>query len=230
MENKIFSNHVVEIRYKPNSYFLDKRGEVVALLANSLLDQWYISNSKIDFSSKENKNIAAFFSFRNLGIFTTYPNTTDFFKEKAKDFIRSAWTHFSANKITRIGVRSTYLIEAGSFKISFDEYRKKFLGLSDDDLKKFEGDLIDIGCPLNFAVGEDFFNVTTGPMEKSQSKIFLVDNDELPASGIYVDIDYFKKEFSPYITQKNVLDFVDKGIDKAEKIKDLISGWTIKNK
>lgn len=227
---KIFSKHIVEIRYKPNSRFLDKRGEIAESLANTLFDQWNISNNRIDFLSKENENILAFFSFRNLGLFTNYPNTTDFFKEKAKDFIRSAWMHFSADKITRIGIRSTSLIESKSFKNSFDEYRKKFLGLSDEDLKKFDGDLIDVGFPLNFAVGEDFFNITTGPMEKSQSKGFLIDDKELPASGIYVDTDYFRKEFSPHITQKNVLDFVDKGIDKAEKIKDLVAGWTAKNK
>jgi len=230
MENKTFSKHIIEIRYKPNSRFLDRRGEIAELLAGTFFDQWDISNNRIDFSSKGNENILAFFSFRNFGLFTNYPNTTDFFKEKAKDFIRSAWIHFSADKITRIGIRSTYLIGSKSFENSFDEYRKKFLGLSDEDLKKFDGDLIDIGFPLNFATGEDFFNITTGPMKKSQSKEFLIDSEELPASGIYMDIDYFKKEFSPHITQKNVLDFADKGIDKAEKIRDLIAGWTAKNK
>lgn len=225
-----FSKHIIEIRYKPNSRFLDKRGEIAELLASTLFDQWNISNNRIDFSNKENGNLLAFFSFRNLGLFTNYPNTTDFFNKKAKDFIRSAWTHFSTDKITRIGIRSTYIVESESFKISFDEYRKKFLGLSDEDLKRFDGDLIDVGFPLSFAIGEDFFNINTGPMEKSQAKEFLIDTEELPASGIYVETDYFRKEFSPHITQKNVLDFVDKGIDKAEKIKDLITGWTVKNK
>jgi len=226
---KIFSKHIVEIRYKPNSRFLDKRGETAELLAGSFFDQWNISNNRIDFSSKTNENIVAFISFRNLGLFTNYPNTADFFKEKAKDFIKSSWDNFLTSKITRIGVRSTYLIETESFKNSFDDYRKKFLGLSDEDLKKFDGDLIDLGFPLNFTIGEDFFNVTTGPMEKSQSKEFLLDDDELPDAGIFVDVDYFKKEFSPHITQKNVLDFVDKGIDKAGNIKDLIAGWTAKS-
>jgi hypothetical protein len=227
---KIFSKHVVEIRYKPNPRFLDKRGEIAESLSGSFFDQWNISNNRIDFSSKTNENITAFISFRNLGIFTNHPNTVDFFKEKAKDFIKSAWTNFPTSKITRIGIRSIYLIETSSFKNSFDEYRKKFLGLSDDDLKKFNGDLIDLGFPLNFSVGEDFFNVTTGPMEKIQSKEFLLDDDELPEAGIFVDVDYFKKEFSPHIIQKNVLGFIDTGSDKAENIKDLIAGWTVKDK
>ncbi len=230
MANQIFSKHIIEIRFKPNSRFLDKRGEIAELLAGSFFDQWNISNNRIDFSNKTNENVAAFISFRNLGVFTNYPNKADFFKEKARDFIKSAWTNFPTNKITRIGVRSTYLIGTPSFKNSFDEYRKKFLGLSDEDLKKFNGDLIDLGFPLNFAVGEDFFNVTTGPMEKNQSKEFLLDDDELPEAGIFVDVDYFKKEFSPHITQKNVLDFIDTGVDKAGDVKDLIAGWTAKDK
>ena len=227
---KIFSKHIVEIRYKPNPRFFDKRGELVESLVSNLFNQWNVSNNRINFLSKENEKISAFFGFRNFGLFTNYPNTTNFFKEKSKDFIHSAWTHFSTDKITRIGIRSIYLVGSKNPKKFFDEYRKKFLGLSDEDLKKFDGDLININFSLNFASGEDFFNIITGPMKKSQSKKFLIDDEKIPTSGIYVDTDYFRKEFSPHITQKNVLDFVDKGINNAAKIKDLIAGWTAQNK
>ena len=95
--------------------------------------------------------------------------------------------------------------------------------------KKFNGDLIDIGFPLNFVVGEDFFNVTTGPIEKSQSKEMVINDDKkLPKTGIYVDVDYFRKEFSPHTTQKNILDFIDKGIQKADEVSKLIADWTAK--
>lgn len=227
--NKIISKHLVEIRYKPNSRFLDKRGEIADSLSGTTFDQWSISTNRIDFSSKEQDNIGAFLSFRNLGLFTNYPNAQELFIEKAKDFIRTAWSHFPTNRITRVGVRSTYLIEAKDFKGAFDKYRSKFLALSDADLKGFGGDLIDIGFPLNFVTGEDFFNVNTGPMEKAQSKEMVVDDEEkLPTTGIYVDVDYFRKEFSPNITQRNILDFIDKGAQKADSISKLISEWTAK--
>ncbi|OJI06584.1 hypothetical protein BK004_02790 [bacterium CG10_46_32] len=223
------SKHLVEIRYKPNSRFLDKRGEVADLLSNSIFDQWNISTNKINFSSKKDDNIEAFFSFRNLGLFTNYPNTQDFFLEKAKDFIKSAWNYFPTGNIIRVGVRSTYLFETRDFKNTFDKYRSKFLALSDEDIKEFDGDLIDLGFPLNFSIGEDFFNVNTGPMEKDQSKeMVLNDEEELPTTGVYIDVDYFRKEFSPHTTQKNILEFVDKGIQKADKISKLIAGWTTK--
>jgi hypothetical protein len=208
---------------------LDKRGEIADSLSGENFDQWNISNNRIDFSSKGNEEFGAFFSFRNFGLFANYPNTQEFFTEEAKDFIKNAWTHFPTDKITRIGIRSTYLIEAKDFKSSFDKYRSKFLALADSDLQEFGGDLIDLGFPLNFATGEDFFNVNTGPMEKSQSKEMVVDDeDKLPKTGIYVDIDYFRKEFSPHITQKNVLDFVDRGIQKADTVSKLIAEWTAK--
>lgn len=225
---KIFSKHLIEIRYKPSSRFLDKRGEIAEMLSSSTFDQWNISTNRISFSSKETEDIGAFISYRNLGLFTAHPNTKDVFVEKAKDFIRSSWNYFATDKITRVGIRSTYLIETKGFKESFDKYRKKFLALSDEDISQFGGDLVDLGFPLNFSVDEDFFNINTGPMEKSQSKEFVIDDKELPSAGVFVDVDYFRKEFSPHTTQRNILDFLDKGIDKAEKIKTLIAGWTTK--
>ena len=101
--------------------------------------------------------------------------------------------------------------------------------MPNSDIEEFGGDLIDFGFPLNFAVGEDFFNVNTGPMEKDQSKEMIMDDEEkLPTNGIYVDVDYFRKEFSPYITQRNILDFVDKSIKKADSVSKLIARWTAK--
>lgn len=225
--SKIISKHLVEIRHKPNSRFLDKRGEIAETLSGSLFDEWNISSNKINFSNKEKEDAGAFISYRNLGLFTDYPNTKDVFVEKAKIFVRSSWNYFEKNKITRVGVRSTYLIETKGFRESFDKYRKKFLALSDDDISQFGGDLVDLGFPLNFSVDEDFFNINTGPMEKSQSKEFITGDEELPSVGVFLDVDYFRKEFSPYTTQRNILDFIDKGINKAEEVKTLIAGWTI---
>jgi hypothetical protein len=83
-----------------------------------------------------------------------------------------------------------------------------------------------MGFPLNFSVDEDFFNINTGPMEKAQSKEQFMDDDELPSAGVYVDVDYFRKEFSPHVSQRNIFDLLDKSISKAENIKKLIADWT----
>jgi hypothetical protein len=225
--SKVISKHILEIRYKPNSRFLDKRGEIAEILSGQNFDQWNIGNNRIDFASKKNSSVGAFLSYKNLGYFSEYPTTLDDFSTESKNFIKNSWTYFPANQITRIGVRTTFLIETKNFKESFDKYRSQFLGLQDDEIKKFGGDLIDLGFPLNFADGEEFFNVTTGPMEKKQSKEFVLDADELPESSIFIDVDYFRKEFSPHITQKNVLELIEKGLEKAKKIKEEISKMII---
>jgi hypothetical protein len=38
---KIFSKHLFEIRYKPSSHFLDKRGEIAEVLTGSIFN-WLI--------------------------------------------------------------------------------------------------------------------------------------------------------------------------------------------
>ncbi len=226
---KIISKHLIEIRYKPNSRFLDKRGELADNLSGGIFDQWTISANRIDFSKKGDENIGAFISYRNLGFFTNYPNAQNLFVEKTKEFIRTAWQHFPTGKITRIGIRSTYLSEAKDFKTVFDNLKNKFLAFSNDELKQFNGDLIDFAFPLNFVAGEDFFNVNAGPMEKTQSKEILAGEfEELPEAGLYVDLDYFRKEFTPYITQKQVFEFIDKGIKKGEEINKLLADWATK--
>jgi hypothetical protein len=225
--SKVISKHILEIRHKSNSRFLDKRGEIAEILSGQNFDQWNIGNNRIDFASKKNSSIGAFLSYKNLGYFSDYPTTPDDFLNESKNFIKNSWTYFPTTQITRVGIRSAFLIETKNFKESFDKYKSKFLGLQNEDIKKLGGDLIDLGFPLSFAIGEEFFNVMTGPMKKKQLKEFALDSDELPESSIFIEVDYFRKEFSPHITQKNVLELIERGLEKAQKIKDEISKMII---
>jgi len=226
--NKIYSKHLFEIRYKANPGFLDKRGEIVTSISSSYFDRWGVSSNRIEWRSKKEENILAFLSLRNLGLQTSYPISADQFKEKTKDFLRAAWGYFLTDKIIRIGIRSTYLIETQEFVKSFSKIRQKFLALSSADEARFGGSLIDLGFPLNFAVNDDFFNVSIGPMNKEQAKgEFEIDEKLLPESVVFLDVDYFRNEVSPHITQKNVFGLVDLGIKKAEEIKDLLYDWVV---
>ncbi|MBU2540267.1 hypothetical protein KJ786_03905 [Patescibacteria group bacterium] len=224
---KIISKHILEIRHKPNSRFLDHRGEIASSLSGQKFNQWNIGNNRIDFVNKEHPDVWAFLTYQNLGFSSEHPNSIESFSNDAKNFLKDAWIHFPANQITRVGIRSTFLVEVENFKEAFDKYKSTFLGLKEEDIEKFGGDLIDLGFPLNFAVGEEFFNITTGPMEKKEYKEFLMDASELPATGIYIDIDYFRKEFSPHVIQKNIFDLIDRGIAKAKEIEKEISNLII---
>lgn len=221
------SEHVIEIRFKPDSYFLDKRGQIASSIgASTALDQWSISNVQIDFSSKSNEKIQAFYSYKNIG-FTSYaPNDSKFFQEEAGKFIKAAWAFIGQNEITRIGIRSKFITETESFTSAFNAYKKKFLALSDDDLKKFGGSLVDLGFPMNFIDGENYFNIVNmGPMEKSQFAQQLTVAGEAFDAGIFLDIDYFKKEFSPHTNQRNVIDFLRQGIKKSEQLYATLNEW-----
>lgn len=222
------AEYVVEIRFKPNARVLDKRGEIASNLLSKLLNQWSISSNQILLSSKENLDTKAVFSFKNVSFVSNYPNDKKFFLENAEAYIKSAWTHFPNNEIVRVGIRTKYLIPAKDFKSIFDSYKKNFLALKDEDLTKIGGTLIDLGFPLNFADGDNFFNIVTGPMEKEQFGQFVKEQEDIFENGVFIDFDYFKQEFSPYTKQKDILDLIKLGIEKAENACSAISDLVIK--
>lgn len=223
--NKEISNHVLEIRFQPNSRFLDEKGLIASqIVINTKFDQWNISTNKVEFTRSDQTGFSAFFSFSNLGVASNTPATADDFLITAKEFVKSAWQYFKTDTIIRLGMRSTFLIETADFTNTFNAYKNKFLKLNDVELKKFDGELIDVGFPLNFINGDIFFNVMTGPMQKKQSKNFF--EEKAFESGIYVDIDYFKKEVSPHIIQKHVISFIEDGMAKAKSLARQIFEWT----
>lgn len=223
--SKCISKHLVEIRFKPSPSVLDKRGQIAESLSGKLFDRWGISQNRIDFRNKDCKYVTGFFSFRNIGFSSVYPQPLEYFVEKAKDFIKRAWVFFGTNDITRIGVRATFLSEVADFKESVKAYRNCFLKLSEEEVKKFGGDLVDVGFPLNFRAGDKFFNITTGPMEKAQAVNYYGDEEGIPETSIYLDVDYFKTTFKSTLRQKQVLDFIDEGTQKAQEINNLICKW-----
>jgi hypothetical protein len=225
LENAI-SKHIIEIRFRPDGHFLDRRGQVAESLVGSsaLFKHWNITANRIDFSSKDNAHVKAFLSYRNLGLASTSPNETAFFVESAEAFIKSAWNDLPNNEFSRIGIRSMFLVETDDFSKAREGYRKRFLKLSDEEMREFGGDLIDLGFPLHFQHDENCFNVMTGPMEREQSKQFFGEID-LPPTGIFVNIDYFRKNLSPHISQKMVLQLLNEGVEKARSVAVLIVDW-----
>jgi len=223
--SKCISKHLVEIRFKPTPSVLDKRGWIAESLSGKLFDRWSISENRVDFRNKDCKYITGFFSFRNVGFASVYPQPAEYFVEKAKDFIKSAWVFFGTNDITRIGVRSTFLSEVGDFKEAVAAYRNCFLKLSEEEVKKFGGDLVDVGFPLNFRAGDKCFNLMTGPMRKAQAVNYYGDEEGIPETSIYLDADYFKTTFTKAFRQKEALNFIEEGTQKAQEINKLICKW-----
>lgn len=220
MANKL-SNHILEIRIKPDPRFLDKRGSIAANLANYKFNHWSISRNRIDFTSEEYPKLSAFFSFANIGVVSQYPIKKSEFEKTAIEFLKSSWTNFDTSKITRLGIKSTFLIETENFNDTFLGFKNNFLKIPDEDIKKINGDLIDIGFPLSFMDGDNYINIFAGPMEKKQSQNYF--EEQAFDSGIFVDFDYYRENISPHITLKNITDFIKDGLERAENNTNVIS-------
>jgi len=221
----IITKHVLEIRYEPNPGFLDRRGGIASSLSPKIFRHWRISENQIELFNPDSQ-INAFFSYKNIGLSNIYPETTEEFISTSKDLIKESWTHFSFNKIQRIGVRSGFLCPKDiSFKKLFNSFNKNFVNSSFVDNQSIFGTakLIDIGLNLNFSVGSEYFNIMTGPMEKKQIKEFFPGVKDLPDQGVYLEIDYFKNEFSPSLKQKDVLNLLDNAITQGKSIFNTIS-------
>jgi hypothetical protein len=220
---KTISSHLCEIRLKPNPKFLDKRGNIASSIISEDFPSWVISENKINFSNKSDDRISAFFTYLNLGVSIFYPHKPKDFINITERFINKSWNFFQNTDIVRIGIRSKMLIDLGkNFNDYFKFYEKNINLFSEQNT--FKAKLVDVGLNLNYADKDNFFNITTGPMEKEQAKIFF-DNkldDELPKNALYLEIDYFKEDFAPFIKQKDILKIINNGIEKAEEVKKSI--------
>ncbi len=216
--------HILEIRFTPTPSIVDKRGAITESLVGDLLNGWSIGNNRINFNNKENKNLGAFVSYKNFGFITESPNDTDFFLENVKDFVKKAWNYIPTGRITRIGVRSTYLIEQPQFEKALDNLKQNFLNLNGGKLEKFGGELVDVGLPLNFKEDDIKFNINFGVMEKEQGSQFFIDEEGVPDCGIFIDVDYFQNDnfSSASLKQSNVLQFIDDGITKSKNVMNAV--------
>ena len=225
-----FSTYVIEVRYKEQGRIADNKGRIADAVVGSrdkLLTDWMLTN-KANFTSKQNKFVKAFVSHTNFGFLSFYPNTADFFRTAAKEFVGTAWKECYPIQLVRVGVR-VQVVTATScpFKNLLRAYKGKFAKLTESDLEKFEGELVDVGFPMNFEVGGDGYNIMTGPMKKEQSKGFFpeLEEDDLPDVGIYVDVDYFTKNFQKQSRVSHIYELIDKGVAKAREVNDLIISW-----
>lgn len=222
---KTITKQLCEIRFKPDPKILDKRGEITGALSDLTFPNWKIANNRIDFGNDKDLFASAFFSYRNLGTSSCFPHDAKYFVDTTKEFIKKSWVFFPSNNIVRVGIRSSVLVDLGkSFKDYFEVYKKNISGFTKKNL--FKAELVDVGLNLNFANGDEYFNITTGPMDREQAKMFFDGNsdEEIPETCVYIEVDYFKKDFKPSIKQKDIFKILDDGIAKSEEISSSITG------
>jgi len=231
--NKEINEHVFEIRYKPNSKILDYRGTWAEMISEHMqLSDWRILENRVDIHDKVGKN-HAFVGFRNSGFSCSDSPTRNYFYDQAIKLFSyiSKLEGFEVElAVERIGVRSKFCT---SFEKSFEDleslFASKYIHPTPEVEKILNAKLIDIGAPLNFVDGLGNFNTMAGPMEKGQIIQFFTGRKEadVPAVGLYFDIDYFLKPNKKMKTDeinKSIREFAESAWAKYEKIRYLILG------
>jgi hypothetical protein len=191
------SEHLLEIRYKPNPKILDHRGAWVQLISSELaFSEWLIVENRVDIFDKPNKE-RVFVGFRNAG-FTAYDvPTANYFPDKALKFLRFLFTLDGFENpiyLERIGVRYKFITPFNKgFEDLRERYSSRYLTLTDKSKGAFSAKLVDIGGSLNFVDSLGNFNTGSGPMAKEQMSQFINRQGNYPEVGLYFDIDYWSK-------------------------------------
>lgn len=232
-ENKQISvsEHILEIRYKPNPKILDYRGTWAELISKELsLSEWLILENRIDIFDKPKKE-TFFVGFRNSGYICFNSPTSNYFPDKATKFVKYLFSlEVFGNPIIveRLGVRSKFITpHQPGFDDLRERYASRYLVLTDKAREAIGAKLADIGGPLNFADKLGNFNTFSGPMVQDQMKEFIQQQPEYPEVGLYYDIDYWQKpnkELDVSEVLRLIKSFSAEAWTRHERIVQLICG------
>jgi len=190
------SEHILEIRIKPNPSFLDYRGEYAQTIKKLMgLQNWQINSNRIDIFDEEN-TIRAFLSFKNLGFVMKNSVNKNYFADQSIKFVK----YVLSNKpfetpihVMRLGVRSRFVHGVDiNFSDLLSMYMKTYVNLSDKAKEIINAKIIDFGSPINFETPYGKINSLVGPMEKTQLQEFFPSVKDVPNVALYVDLDYWK--------------------------------------
>jgi hypothetical protein len=224
------SSFLFELRFKPSAVILDKRGQIAEALVDESLPVWSIGADRIDISNPKNKKFHGVFTHQ---AFAFYGNLieADEFKSMAKSFFQKAWSFFPRGSAYRLGVRAKFVndLQSEEFSGLVEKYRNTFVKIENTELEEL-GTLSDIAFPtLEMKSGEDQITISSGPMKKEQIKTLMeipeIEESEIPDVGVFVDVDYFNTNSSFLTNKQAALDFIGRGINKANVIDEKINEW-----
>lgn len=195
--SKNISEHILEIRYKPNPEFLDYRGIYVNGISSLLgLTQWKIDDNRVDLSDEINV-IKAFVSFRNFGISINESCDKNYFPNQANKFVNYLLNQKPFGNpimINRIGIRTRI---AYSLDIDFEKlleiYTTKFFSLTTEVRRILNYKITDVSLPIFFAADKGQLNTQTSPMTSDQLRDYFPNRLEYPDVAMYFDLDYWKE-------------------------------------
>lgn len=210
------NEHILEVRYKPNPKILDYRGTWAETLSELMgLSKWRISGNRIDVHDPDRER-QAFVSYKNAGFIVRSMPTRDYFQNqslKHLHFLMQQKAFGDPIFVRRIGVR---LRSAKEFKGTFEEllrkYTANYLTLSEQGAAAFDGDLIDIGGPINFETSIGKIHSMSGPMGAEQVREYLSFAEYPPSVSFYLDLDYWdrpEREMTYRDLQRRVREYME---------------------
>lgn len=230
-----FSDHVFEIRYRPNAKILDRRGEWAERLSENLqLPRWQIASNRFDVWNEDTPEHRGFVSFSNSGYSLANAPTANYFPDHVVKFFKLVLALPDFPKplyVIRIGVRQRFLTEfVGKFDELVKRYAERYLCPTDKAMTVIGGKLLDLGGPMNFADSLGNFNTNCGPVPEEQAKTFFPDQepeDGFPKVALYYDIDYWlrpDKNVADNEILKAIRSFSTEAWERHARICDLIIG------
>jgi len=188
------NEQILELRYRPNARIIDYRGELAELIAEQLnLPRWRVSQDRVDVFDESHRH-RAFVSHRNVGFSVQDSATSNYFGDKAGQFLRfvadiepvgKTWT------VLRLGVRSKFCSPVElDFEEAVERFNQRYSVLTPQAEEAIAADVEDFGSTLELRDQHGWFKLQIGPMAEDQLGRFFKDRDEYPDVGIYCDIDY----------------------------------------
>ncbi len=220
-----------EIRYKPNTITLDRRGEWAEALTNhTRLEHWRVDLNRIDVFS-EDQDIHAYVGYKNAGLTLNDAPNKDFFPNYVHNLLSFVFklNGFGDPKhIERIGVRKKFCTPfTGSFDDLLKRYSTKYLTIPEQAWNSLGAGtrLTDIGGHLNFEDKVGNFNTMCGPMPQKQFSDYFSNPGSFPDVGLYYDIDYWvrpQKKMSGKDVIATIKNLFNAGWERHSRVRDLI--------
>jgi len=207
---------ITEIRYVPDPSFLDNRGNLAKKLVNNDFKNWLILDNNIQVANKDGK---VFASYANLGFSTSSKDKLDVFINELDEILK----FLGDLPPVRWGVRVQELIPSrAKFSTLIEKYKASLLNFRPNHFSKINGDLVDLTVNYIFNKDHNAYHLQSGPMESTQAE-GIFDKKDLPANGIYIDLDIYREKDKFYrddFRRSRITDFVKSSFQEGQAIID----------
>ncbi|RLD37338.1 MAG: hypothetical protein DRI74_06975 [Bacteroidetes bacterium] len=218
-EKTILAEHVFEVRHVASGTFLDVRGYVADYIKEcGLFPHWNIDANIVNFRDQEKKakTDAAFISYKSAGYIVFDAPTKNYFPDKSIKFwkILNENNHYKISELLRIGIRTKAFFPLDkSFEEIRDTIYAKFYTKESQAL--IGGSLDDIQLIIDYEEEEFKVFLRGGPLKKGEAaKYFNFESEEFKNTGLFLDLDFFKKEA---LNHKDIPQLLNTAVDISWK-------------